>query len=186
MKKIIYTYFTPLIVCCLLCCCTKQQKNTVDFTEVEKNFKDIPADIQTSIYWYWINDNISKEAVIKDLHSMKEVGINRAFIGNIGLSPQEAPYGKVKIFTDEWWDIMHTALKTATELNIEIGLFNSPGWSQSGGPWIKPEQAMRYLTYSEVKVKGPKKLQQHLTEPTKNFQDVKVIAMPVNLSLIHI
>lgn len=180
MKKIIYTYFTPLIVCCLLCCCTKQQKNTVDFTEVEKNFKDIPADIQTSIYWYWINDNISKEAVIKDLHSMKEVGINRAFIGNIGLSPQEAPYGKVKIFTDEWWDIMHTALKTATELNIEIGLFNSPGWSQSGGPWIKPEQAMRYLTYSEVKVKGPKKLQQHLTEPTKDFQDVKVIAMPVN------
>ena len=101
MKKIIYTYFTPLIVCCLLCCCTKQQKNTVDFTEVEKNFKDIPADIQTSIYWYWINDNISQEAVIKDLHSMKEVGINRAFIGNIGLSPQEAPYGKVKIFTDE-------------------------------------------------------------------------------------
>lgn len=180
MKKIIYTYFTPLIVCCLLCCCTKQQKNTVDFTEVEKNFKDIPADIQTSIYWYWINDNISKEAVIKDLHSMKEVGINRAFIGNIGLSPQEAPYGKVKIFTDEWWDIMHTALKTATELNIEIGLFNSPGWSQSGGPWIKPEQAMRYLTYSEIKVKGPKKLQQHLTEPTKDFQDVKVIAMPVN------
>lgn len=180
MKKIIYTYFTPLIVCCLLCCCTKQQKNTVDFTEVEKNFKDIPADIQTSIYWYWINDNISKEAVIKDLHSMKEVGINRAFIGNIGLSPQEAPYGKVKIFTDEWWDIMHTALKTATELNIEIGLFNSPGWSQSGGPWIKPEQAMRYLTCSEVKVKGPQKLQQHLTEPTKDFQDVKVIAMPVN------
>ena len=180
MKKIIYTYFTPLIVCCLLCCCTKQQKNTVDFTEVEKNFKDIPADIQTSIYWYWINDNISQEAVIKDLHSMKEVGINRAFIGNIGLSPQEAPYGKVKIFTDEWWDIMHTALKTATELNIEIGLFNSPGWSQSGGPWIKPEQAMRYLTCSEVKVKGPQKLQQHLTEPTKDFQDVKVIAMPVN------
>ena len=180
MKKIIYSYFTSLIVCCLLCCCTKQQKNTVDFTEVEKNFKDIPADIQTSIYWYWINDNISKEAVIKDLHSMKEVGINRAFIGNIGLSPQEAPYGKVKIFTDEWWDIMHTALKTATELNIEIGLFNSPGWSQSGGPWIKPEQAMRYLTCSEVKVKGPQKLQQHLAEPTKDFQDVKVIAMPVN------
>ena len=36
----------------------------------------------------------------------------------------------MKIFTDEWWDILHTALKTATELDIEIGLFNSPGWSQ--------------------------------------------------------
>jgi hypothetical protein len=35
----------------------------------------------------------------------------------------------VKIFSDEWWDILHTALKTATELNIQIGIFNSPGWS---------------------------------------------------------
>ncbi|MEI3445134.1 MAG: glycosyl hydrolase [Bacteroides thetaiotaomicron] len=24
-------------------------------------------------------------------------------------------------------------------LIIEIGIFNSPGWSQSGGPWVKPE-----------------------------------------------
>lgn len=55
----------------------------------------------------------------------------------------------MKIFTDEWWDILHTALKTATELDIEIGLFNSPGWSQSGGPWVKPEQSMRYLAHSE-------------------------------------
>lgn len=44
---------------------------------------------------------------------------------------------------------LHTALKTATELDIEIGLFNSPGWSQSGGPWVKPEQSMRYLAHSE-------------------------------------
>ena len=41
-----------------------------DFNRIEKYFKNVPADIQTSIYWYWINDNLSKEAVIKDLHSM--------------------------------------------------------------------------------------------------------------------
>lgn len=70
---------------------------------------------------------------------MKSVGINRAFIGNIGY--KSTPYGKVKLFSEEWWDILHTALKTATELNIEIGIFNSPGWSQSGGPWVKPEQS---------------------------------------------
>jgi hypothetical protein len=29
---------------------------------------------------------------------------------------------------------MHTMLKTATELDIDVGLFNGPGWSQSGGP----------------------------------------------------
>lgn len=177
MKRIVCNFIVLLAFCNLFCRCAKKPGNEVDFIEVENNFKGIP-DVQTSIYWYWINDNISKEAVVKDLQAMKEAGINRAFIGNIGLPAQEAPYGPVKIFTNEWWDIMHTALKTATELNIEIGIFNSPGWSQSGGPWIKPEQAMRYLAHSEVKVKGPRQLKQRLEQPTENFQDVKVIAFP--------
>ncbi len=146
---------------------------------IERDFITPPDSVQSSVYWYWISDNISREGVIKDLQSMKSVGINRAFIGNIGLSPQEASYGNVKLFSDEWWEIMHTALKTATELNIEIGLFNSPGWSQSGGPWIKPEQSMRYLASSELRVKGPQKLVQKLEQPTERFQDVKVIAYPV-------
>ena len=46
--------------------------------------------------------------------------------GNIGLS--DIPYGKVKMLSEEWWDIIHAALKKATEPNIEIGIFNSPRW----------------------------------------------------------
>ena len=152
---------------------------TNDFSAIERGFLLPPAEVQTSAYWYWINDNISKEAVVNDLHAMKAAGINRAFIGNIGLSQQEQPYGNVKLFTDEWWEIMHTALKTATDLDIEIGIFNCPGWSQSGGPWIKPEQAMRYLASSEIRVKGPQKFSEKLERPNEFFQDVKVLAIPV-------
>ena len=144
---------------------------------LQRGFVTPPDSIQTSVYWYWISDNISKEGVINDLQSMKKVGINRAFIGNIGLG--DVPYGKVKMLSEEWWDILHAALKTATELNIEIGIFNSPGWSQSGGPWIKPEEAMRYLSTSELRVKGPMNLKQKLEKPNNIFQDVKVLAFPV-------
>ncbi len=145
---------------------------------IERSFIT-PDSVQSSVYWYWINDNISKEGVVKDLQSMKQAGINRAFIGNIGLSPQGYPYGNAKLFTEEWWDVMHTALKTATKLGIDIGIFNCPGWSQSGGPWIKPEQAMRYLASSEIRVKGPQKLSRKLEQPTKEFEDVKTLAWPV-------
>ena len=134
--------------------CKRSLHPNLLFLHIESGFKNIPDTVQTSVYWYWISDNISKEGVIKDLESMKKAGINRAFIGNIGLS--DLPSGRVKIFTDEWWDILHTALKKATELKIDIGIFNSPGWSQSGGPWIKPEQSMRYLNSSEIHVTGPK------------------------------
>jgi len=152
-------------------------KGNVAFKAVETGFINIPDSVQTSVYWYWISDNISKEGIVKDLEAMKKVGINRAFIGNIGLD--DVPYGKVKMFSDEWWDVLHTALKTATRLNIQIGIFNGPGWSQSGGPWIKPEQSMRYLTSSQVTVKGPFAFNKKLAKPQKDFQDVKVLAYPV-------
>lgn len=159
-------------------CGIKAPQKEVSNTQLESEFINPPKSIQTSIYWYWISDNISKEGAIKDLHAMKEAGINRAFIGNIGID--DLPFGKIKIFSDEWWDILHTALKTATELDIEIGIFNSPGWSQSGGPWVKPEESMRYLTSSEIKVTGPQKLSHKLERPHEVFQDVKVLAWPIN------
>ena len=144
--------------------------------QLQSNFANPPKSVQTTVYWYWISNNISKEGVVQDLQAMKKAGINRAFIGNIGID--EVPYGKVKMLSDEWWDILHTALKTATELDIEIGIFNSPGWSQSGGPWIKAENAMRYLASSELRIKGPTKMNQKLIQPNREFQDVKVIAYP--------
>jgi len=144
---------------------------------LEDGFVNPPDSVQTSVYWYWISDNISKEGVVKDLYAMKAAGINRAFIGNIGLD--DISYGKVKMLSEEWWSILHEALKTATALNIEIGIFNSPGWSQSGGPWINPNEAMRYLTSSSIRVKGPIRFSQKLEKPVDLFQDVKVIAYPI-------
>lgn len=144
---------------------------------LETGFCTIPDSIQTSVYWYWVSGNISNQGVIKDLEAMKKVGINRAFIANVTWGEKNA--GKIKLFTEEWWDILHTVLKTATRLGIEIGIFNCPGWSQSGGPWVKPEQSMRYLTSSETVIEGPLLIHKKLELPNPVFQDVKVIAYPV-------
>jgi len=165
---------TGLFAACHPAKTVTQSPSAEHVSVLEAAFTHPPDSIQTSVYWYWMSDNISKEGVVKDLHAMKSVGINRAFIGNIGY--ETTPYGKVKILSEEWWDILHTALKTATALNIEIGIFNSPGWSQSGGPWIKPDQAMRYLTGTELNVTGPQQLNVRLEKPAGDFQDVRVIA----------
>lgn len=182
MKKII-DYFLAGCIGVLLSCCSGNQTSDPAGETLEKEFVNIPDSVKTAIYWYWISDHISEEGVIKDLHAMKEVGINRAYIGNIGLSEAEIGItGNVKFYSEEWWKIMHTTLKTATELDIEIGLFNSPGWSQSGGPWVKPEQAMRYLASTSTTIKGGQKVEITLPKPESlykdSFQDVKTIAYP--------
>lgn len=148
-----------------------------DNSRLDSEFASPPESVRTSVYWYWMCGNISKEGVIKDLEEMKRVGINRAFIGHNYFEPYEGGRN-VRLMSDEWWKILHTALKKASELDIEIGLFNSPGWTQAGGPWIKPSQSMRYLTHSDLTVKGPQKITVKLEKPKDDFQDVKVIAYP--------
>lgn len=146
----------------------------------EAGFVMPPSSVQTGTYWYWIEGNISKEGVEKDLEAMKAAGINRAFVANIGGAGTGDPNSqyKVEFMSDEWWNITRAALKKATELGIDIGMFNSPGWSQSGGPWIKAGQTMRYLNSSRTVVKGPGRVTVKLPQPADEFQDVKVVAFP--------
>lgn len=152
---------------------------------IEHDFADPPDDVRISAYWYWISGHISRDGVVKDLHAMKDAGITRAFIGNIGLSDNPDEVGPVTFFSEEWWDITRTALRTATELDIEIGIFNSPGWSQSGGPWVGSEQSMRYLASTATPVVGGRRVTVALPEPKpeaggakSGFRDVKVVAYP--------
>jgi hypothetical protein len=145
---------------------------------LEKSFLSPPDSVKPGVYWYWMSDNVSPEGVVKDLEAMHQVGIGRAFIGNIGYSATEVPYGQSPLFSEQWWQATEAAIRTASEKGIEIGLFNSPGWSQSGGPWIKPAQSMRYLTSVEWRVKGPKKLSMPLPVDKENFQPVAIMAFP--------
>ena len=172
MKKNIITLLLMTVLC------SGQQVVADGFDTLQKNFIETPKNQPLAVYWYWIDGNISEAGVVKDLHAMKKVGINRVQIGMIG-DGQGTPQGPVKMFTKKWWKILHTMFKTATELDIEVGLFNCPGWSQSGGPWVKPEQSMRYLAAVNDTVQGP--IQYHATLPSlgKDGQDVRVLAYPL-------
>jgi len=120
---------------------------------LESGFAQPPDSTKPWCYWYWITDNISREGITKDLEAMKRVGISQAYIGNIYLD--EVKHGTVKALTEEWWGMVEHAIREGGRLGVDIGMFNCPGWSQSGGPWIKPEQAMRYVVSTERRIKGP-------------------------------
>ncbi|MBI5387997.1 MAG: hypothetical protein HZA90_25315 [Verrucomicrobia bacterium] len=145
-------------------------------TELERGFQQPPDSTKPWCYWYWISDNISKEGISRDLEAMARVGIGEALIGNIFLD--DIPAGKTKVLTEEWWKLVEHAIREGGRTGVNIGMFNCPGWSQSGGPWIKPEQSMRYLVSSETRVRGPLKFERKLAQPKDQFQDVALLAFP--------
>jgi len=176
MNNIISLKFIPGIVifsALFLSCGDNKQVSDEQFNSIIENFQTPAEDNTIWCYWYWINDDISKEGITKDLEAMKEAGIGAAFIGNINPAGVD---GKVPLFSDEWWDCMVHAVIEGHRIGVDIGIFNCPGWSQSGGPWVKPDMAMRYLSYSETKVAGPGEVKISLPKPEEEFQDTHTLA----------
>jgi hypothetical protein len=145
-------------------------------TPLVQGFRRPPDETKPWVYWYWITDNISREGITRDLEAMARAGIGEALIGNIFL--EDVQRGSVKALTDPWWGMVEHAIREGGRVGVNIGMFNCPGWSQSGGPWIKPEQAMRYLVSAERRVTGPAQFEQRLSVPKEPFQDVAVLAFP--------
>ena len=84
-----------------------------------------------------------------------------------------------RALTDAWWDFAVHAVREGRRLGVDIGFFNSPGWSQSGGPWVKPDQAMRYVVLPETRLSGPQSFAGKLPGPAEGpFQEVAVLAFP--------
>lgn len=140
--------------------------------DLENGFRNPPEQTKPWCYWYWLNNDITKEGVTKDLEAMARVGIKRAMIGNIEGG------GPVKMFSPEWYEVTHHALKEANRLSVELMSFNAPGWSQSGGPWIKPEQSMRRVTWHEVPAQGGAFSRKVRPAGIDKSQDIAVLAVP--------
>jgi len=129
-------------------------------------------------YWYWMDGHITKEGITADLESMKRFGIGEGYIGIISGQSGMDPNPEPRALTDGWWDSVVHAVREARRLGVDIGFFNSPGWSQSGGPWVKPEQAMRYVVLPETRLSGPQHFEGKLPAPDAPYQDVAVLAFP--------
>jgi hypothetical protein len=167
--------FVVLPALTILGCSDSINHSIPDIKEIQSGFITPHESNNLWCYWYWINDDISKEGITRDLEAMKQAGIGAAFIGNI--NPPEVD-GPVPLFSEEWWECMVHAVNEGKRIGVDIGSFNCPGWSQSGGPWVTSEMAMRYLTYSETTIKGAGKVTLQLHQPNDEFMDTHVLAFP--------
>ena len=72
-------------------------------------------------------------------------------------------------------------MKEAQRLGIQINMNNDAGWEGSGGPWVKPEQSMQKLVWTETTVDGPKRFDGKLPQPETIvgfYRDVTMLAFP--------
>jgi hypothetical protein len=139
-------------------------------------FAKPPPESRPSVYWYWMNGNISREGIAADLEGFAKVGVGGVYLMDIGIHPK----GGVVQFSPEWFELVNFAVTEADKHGIKVS-FHSPGWSASGGPWITPELGMQEVTWSEVIVQKSGQQIIALPEPPNRlgfYRDAAVIAFP--------
>lgn len=155
---------------------------SVQGASLQEQFQSPAEATRPWCYWYWIGGDITAEGITKDLENMAEVGIARAMIGNVnvGLKTNNGEPRPVEVLSPEWRELKMHALREANRVGVDIYFFNCPGWSQSGGPWIQPEQSMRRVTWSEFESNGGvfKQTVRAKGVPGGGSQDIAVLAVP--------
>ena len=136
--------------------------------DLEQGFRNPPESAWPRTWWHWTNGNITKEGITRDLEWMKRVGIAGMQLADVSSGSGQTIDKKVAFGSSEWLDAVRHAASEARRLDLEMTIFSSPGWSETGGPWVKPEQAMKKLVWSETVVDGPRLLEGKLPQPPSN------------------
>ena len=149
-------------------------------------FAKPPSQARPGVYWYFMDGNLNREEMVKDLESMAEAGLGNLVFLEVDVG---VPRGPVEFMSEEWQTLFANAVRHAERLGIDITLGAGPGWTGSGGPWVPAEHSMQHLVFSTVDAKGPGTFDDILPVPEQRsttwhtmrspfYEDVVVYAFP--------
>ncbi|MBN1790529.1 MAG: glycoside hydrolase family 2 [Bacteroidales bacterium] len=168
----IFVWFMLFVLCIALVQCKSTSKEGAD---LEAGFLNPPESAKPRVWWHWMNGNITKEGIQADLEWMHRTGIGGFQNFDAALMTPQVVEKRLVYMTPEWKDAFLFTTKMADSLGLEMAIAGSPGWSESGGPWVKPEQAMKKLVWSEIRIEGGKAFSGKLPHPpttTGTFQNI--------------
>lgn len=135
---------------------------------LERGFTDPPDAARPRTWWHWTGSNVTLDGITKDLEWMKRVGIAGFQLADVNAGGGQSVEKKVVFGTPEWLEAVRRSAADADRLGLEMTVFSSAGWSETGGPWVKPEQAMKKLVWSETSIEGPSHFKGRLPQPPSN------------------
>ena len=148
------------------------------FCGLEEGFVSPPDSAKPHTMYHLMNGNVTTEGVTRDFEEIARAGLGGVLIVDVACF---VPPGPLKFNTTEWYDFLRHVQREAKRLGLEVTLSNCSGWSNSGGPWITPENGMKVVAFTETAAKGPARFNAKLprTEHDHGFyEDIAVLAYP--------
>jgi hypothetical protein len=123
---------------------------------LKSGFENPPQSAHPRVWWHWMNGNITKEGIKLDLEWMHRTGIAGFQNFDAALDTPQVVDHRLSYMTPEWKDAFKYAVTLGNQLGLEEAIAGSPGWSESGGPWVPPAEGMKKYVWSATAVEGGK------------------------------
>ena len=164
-KRFLPRCWFPILLLTLACCwwaapCLAASGNDA----LEKDFRAPPESVRPWVYYFIMDGNLTREGITADFEALKRAGIAGVIMMEVDVG---IPRGAVRFMSAEWRALFKHAVGEAERLGLQITLNAGPGWTGSGGPWVKPEQSMQHVVASALEVSGPKTLDEVLPRPQR-------------------
>lgn len=124
-----------------------------------------------------MNGNISQDGIKLDLEWMHRVGIAGFQNFDAALQTPQVVDKRLAYMTPEWKEAFRFAISVGDKLGMEMAIAGSPGWSETGGPWVPPSEGMKKYVWSETLLEGGKNFNGKLAHPPSNtgaFQNIGI------------
>jgi hypothetical protein len=144
---------------------------------LRNGFEHPPEGARPRVWWHWMNGNIAKEGIQLDLEWMHRVGLGGFQTFDAALQTPLVVDKRLVYMTPEWKDAFRYAIGLGDQFGMEMAIAGSPGWSETGGPWVQPSQGMKKYVWSETIVEGGKPFTGVLAHPPENtgaFQNIGI------------
>ena len=173
-----------IVVAALLSVPTPNRAAPIPAPTLDNGWTNPPNSARLRAYWWWLNGNVTRESITRDLEEMKAKGFGGAVIIDAGGADQwgnaQVPHGPT-FFTPAWRELYRHALREADRLGLELSLNIQSGWNL-GGPMVTPDDAAKKLVWSELRVNGPANFDRALPAPQSRenyYRDTYVVAYRV-------
>jgi hypothetical protein len=145
--------------------------------QILRGFRDPPNGARPRVWWHWMNGNISEEGIKLDLDWMHRVGLGGVTIFEGAINTPQVVPRRLIYMTPEWKHAFTYAVTTARSFGMEVAIASSPGWSETGGPWVPAAQGMKKMVWSATRIQGGQPFAGVLTHPPENdgtFQNFSI------------
>ena len=144
-------------------------------------FHNPPNSARPRVWWHWMNGNVTKDGIAKDMAWMKQVGIGGLQNFDANLQTPQIVDKRLVYMTPEWKDAFRFAAQEADRLGLELAIAASPGWSETGGPWVPSQDGLKKLVWSQTEVQGGKRFTGRLASPPNTTGPFQTIASEAGL-----